>query len=170
MSGLVDRFGRTGFAAISSVIWALPMAAWAGSSDLSPVDRTATPAIAFAIGAVMFVVWLVLIASLGRIRVAPRQRRFDIGQMSPSEKRWTLGCIAFATGLIAWLNAAATVDWAPLGSAIGAGKVGPILLAVGLTAYVVVMVAGIAITARGANRAYAQRISSSRPAAEASAR
>jgi hypothetical protein len=158
MSGLVDRFGRTGFAAISSVIWALPMAAWAGSSDLSPVDRTATPAIAFAIGAVMFVVWLVLIASLGRIRVAPRQRRFDIGQMSPSEKRWTLGCIAFATGLIAWLNAAATVDWAPLGSAIGAGKVGPILLAVVLAIWAAAMVAGIWLTWRKETTAYLRRI------------
>jgi len=128
MSRLVERFGRTGFAAISSVIWALPMAAWAGSSDLSPVDKTATPTIAFTIGAVMFVVWLILIANLGRIQVSRRQRRFDIGQMSTSEKRWTLACIVFATGLIAWLNAAATVDWAPLGSAIGAGKVGPITI------------------------------------------
>ena len=108
MSRLVERFGRTGFAAISSVIWALPMAAWAGSSDLSPVDKTATPTIAFTIGAVMFVVWLILIARLGRIPVSRRQRRFDIGQMSAPEKRWTLACIAFATGLVAWLNAAAS--------------------------------------------------------------
>lgn len=158
MSRLVDRFGRTGFAAISSVIWALPMAAWAGSSDLSPVDRTATPTIAFTVGAVMFVVWLVLIVSLGRIHVAPRQRRFDIGQMSPSEKRWTLGCIAFASGLIAWLNAAATVDWAPLGSAIGAGKVGPILLAVALAAWAAGMAAGIWFTWRKETTAYLRRI------------
>ena len=76
MSKLVERFGHTGFAAISSVIWALPMAAWAGSSDLSPVDKTATPTIAFTIGAVLFVVWLILIANLGRIQVTRRQRRF----------------------------------------------------------------------------------------------
>jgi hypothetical protein len=158
MSRLVDRFGRTGFAAITSVIWALPMAAWAGSSDLSPVDRTATPTIALTIGAVMFVVWLVLIASLGRVRVAPRQRRFDIGQMSPSEKRWTLACIAFATGLIAWLNAAATVDWAPLGSAIGAGKVGPILLATALAIWAAGMVAGVWFTWRKETTAYLRRI------------
>ena len=143
MNRLVDRFGKTGFAAITSLIWALPMAAWAGSADLSPIDRTATPSIALGIGVAMLLVWLGLIASLGRIRVPPRQRRFDITQMSPSEKRWTLACAAFATGLIAWLNAAATVDWGPLASAIGAGKVGPILLAAALAIYVLVMAAGI---------------------------
>jgi membrane protease YdiL (CAAX protease family) len=158
MSRLVERFGRTGFAAISSVIWALPMAAWAGSSDLSPVDKTATPTIAFTIGAVMFVVWLVLIARLGRIPVSRRQRRFDIGQMSPSEKRWTLACIAFATGLIAWLNAAATVDWAPLGSAIGAGKVGPILLMIALAIWAAGMIAGIWFTWRRETASYLRRI------------
>jgi len=158
MSRLVERFGRTGFAAISSVIWAVPMAAWAGSSDLSPVDKTATPTIAFTIGAVMFVVWLVLIANLARIPVSRRQRRFDINQMSPSEKRWTLACIAFATGLIAWLNAAATVDWTPLGSAIGAGKIGPILLAVALAIWAVGMIAGIWFTLRKETAAYLRRV------------
>jgi hypothetical protein len=155
---LVDRFGKTGFAAISSVIWALPMAAWAGSADLSPVDRTATPTIAFAIGVLMLVVWLVLIASLGRRQVSPRQRRFEIGQMSPLEKRWTLGCAAFATGLIAWLNAAATVDWGPLGSAIGAGEVGPIVFAAVLALFAIAMVAGIAFTWRKETAAFRRRI------------
>ena len=63
---LVARYGRTGFAALSSVIWALPMAAWAGSSDLSPIDKTAYPWIALSIGLVMLVVWLVL-AVLGLV-------------------------------------------------------------------------------------------------------
>lgn len=157
MNRLVDRFGKTGFAAITSLIWALPMAAWAGSADLSPIDRTATPSIALGIGVVMLVIWLVLVASLGRVRVSPRQRRFDITQMSPSEKRWTLAAAAFATGLIAWLNAAATVDWGPLGSAIGAGKVGPIVLAVGLALYVVVMAAGIWFSWRKETEAYHRR-------------
>ena len=156
---LVDRFGKTGFAALSSVIWALPMAAWAGSADLSPVDRTATPTIALAIGVVMLVVWLVLIASLRRVPVTPRQRRFDIGQMSPSEKRWTLGCAAFATGLIAWLNAAATVDWGPLGSAIGAGEIGPIVFAAVLALFAIAMVAGIAFTWRKESAAFQRRLS-----------
>lgn len=158
MKGLVERYGRTGFAAISSVIWLVPMAAWAGSFDLSPVDQTATPWIAFGIGVVMLVVWLVLVASLSRFPVSPRQRRFDLAQMSSSERRWTLACIAFALGLIAWLNGAATVDWAPLGSAIGAGKIGPILFAVGLAIFVVAMVAGVLFSWRKETVAYQRRL------------
>jgi hypothetical protein len=165
MNKLVDRYGRTGVAAIASVIWLLPFAAWAGAADLSPIDRTSTPTIAFTIGVVMLAVWLVFVVSLGRFQVSTRQRRFDIAQMSPSEKRWTLGCFAFALGLIAWLNAAATVDWGPLGSAISAGRTGPILLAVVLGVYAVVMLSGIWYAWRRASRAYAQRISSSRPGA-----
>lgn len=167
---LVERFGRTGFAALSSVIWALPMAAWAGSSDLSPVDKTAYPWVALAIGLVMLVVWLVLLSRIRGIPVSRRQRRFDLAQMSSGEKRWTLACAAFITGLIAWLNAAATVDWGPLGSAIGAGKTGPILLTVALAAYAVVMVIGIVISWRKAAGAYARRISSSRPDAAPASR
>jgi membrane protease YdiL (CAAX protease family) len=154
---LVERFGKTGFAAVSSIIWALPMAAWAGSADLSPVDRTATPTIALAIGVVMLIVWLVLIAGLRRVHVTSRQRRFDIGQMSPSEKRWTLACAAFATGLIAWLNAAATVDWGPLGSAIKAGEAGPMVFAAALALFAIVMVAGIAFTWRKESQAFSLR-------------
>jgi hypothetical protein len=159
MKRLVDRFGRTGFAALSSVIWLLPMAAWAGSADLSPIDKTATPGIALAIGVVMLAVWLVLVASLRRFPVSPRQRRFDLAQMSPSEKRWTLGSIAFALRLIAWLNGAATVDWGPLGSAIGAGKIGPILLGLGLAIFVIVMVAGIWFSWHKETDAYRRRSS-----------
>src|SRR5205823_13026995 len=124
LTTIVDRYGRTRFAALSSLIWALPMAAWAGSSDRSPIDKTAYPWVALAIGLVMLVVWIVLLTRLGKISVSARQRRFDLGQMSAQEKRWTLVCAAFITGLIAWLNAAATVDWGPLGYAIGAGKTG----------------------------------------------
>ena len=162
---LVERYGRTGFAALSSVIWLLPMASWAGSSDLSPYDKTAYPWIALAVGLVMLVVWIALLTRLGRIPVSPRQHRFDLGQMSRSEKRWTLGWFAFICGLIAELNGAATVDWGPMGSAISAGKVGPILLAVALVVYAVVMVAGIWVTWGRASRAYRERLSSSRPAA-----
>ena len=157
---LVERYGRTGFAAISSVIWFFPMAAWAGSFDLSPMDKTAYPWIALAIGAVMFVVWLVILSRLRAVPMSSRQRRFDLGQMTASERRWSLGCVAFVIGLIAWLNAAATVDWGPLGTAIGAGEIGPLLFAGALGVYLLVMIAGIAWTARGANRAYAQRLSS----------
>src|ERR1700694_3419836 len=134
MNRYVDRFGRTGFAALTSLIWFLPMAAWAGSSDLSPIDKTAYPWVALSIGVVMFAVWLFLLTRLGKIPVSPRQRRLDLAQMSTSEKRWTLALIAFGAGLIAWLNAAATVDWAPLISAVRSGKPGPILFAAVLAA------------------------------------
>ena len=157
MTRLVDRFGRTGFAALTSLIWALPMAAWAGSADLSPIDRTAYPWVALSIGLVMLVVWIVLLTRLGRIQVAPRQRRFDLGQMSRAEKRWTLSAIAFGTGLIAWLNAAATVDWTPLAAAVGQGKVGPSLLAAGLALFLVAMLAGIGVSWRKSSVAFQKR-------------
>ncbi len=114
---LVDRFGRTGFAALSSLIWALPMAAWAGSADLSPIDK--------------------------------------------SEKRWTLALAAFATGLIAWLNGAATVDWSPLVTAIAAGKIGPTLLAVALAIFLIAMLAGIGFSWRREGAAFRNRAASS---------
>lgn len=158
MTRLVDRFGRTGFAALTSLIWALPLAAWAGSADLSPIDRTAYPWIALAIGLVMLAVWIVLLTRLGAVPVQPRQRRFDVRQMSRSEKRWTLALIAFGTGLIAWLNGAATVDWTPLSAAIGAGKVGPSLLALALAVFLVAMLAGIWLSWGRASAAFKQRV------------
>ena len=155
---MVERFGRTGFAALTSLIWALPMAAWAGSADLSPIDKTAYPWIALGIGLVMLAVWIVLLTRLGRIPVSARPRRFDIGQMSRPERIWILAAASFATGLIAWLNAAATVDWGPLGTAVGAGKTGPTLLAVALAIFLLAMIAGIVISWRKAARAYSTRI------------
>lgn len=161
MNRWVDRFGRTGFAAITSLIWALPMAAWAGSADLSPIDKTAYPWIALRLGLVMLVVWIVLLSRLGRIPVSPRQRRFDLAQMSRSEKVWILVLVAFGAGLIAWLNAAATVDWGPLGAAVGSGKLGPILFAGGLVLFLIVMVAGILLSWRGAGAAFRLRTKTS---------
>ena len=73
MNQLVERFGRTGFAALSSLIWALPMAAWAGSADLSPIDKTPYPWIALSIGLVMLVVWLVLLSHTTSI-TSPMER------------------------------------------------------------------------------------------------
>lgn len=157
MNRLVDRFGRTGFALLASLIWAIPMAAWAGSADLSPVDQTAYPKIAFAIGLVMLAVWLVLISRLGRIEVASRAHRFDIARMSTTEKRWTLAAAAFGTGLIAELNGAATVDWTPLIAALKEGKPGPTLLAVGLVAFLATMLTGITYSWRKASAAYKAR-------------
>ena len=157
MSWLVNRWGRTSFAAVTSLIWALPMAAWAGSSDLSPIDKTAYPKVALSIGLVMLVVWIVLLTRLGRIAVSARQRRFDLAQMSRLEKRWTLITLAFVTGAIAWLNAAATVDWGPLISAVGAGKFGPTLFAIVLAVFLVVMIAGVVTSWRKATAAYRAR-------------
>ena len=159
MTRLVERFGRTGFAALASLIWALPMAAWAGSADLSPIDQTAYPWVALAIGLVMLVVWIVLLTRLRGVKVTPRQRRFDLSQMSRSEKRWTLATIAFGTGLIAWLNGAATVDWSPLVSGVTGGKTGDIALALGLAAFLVVMIAGVALSWRTESAAYHKRLS-----------
>lgn len=163
MSGMVERFGRTGFAALASLIWALPMAAWAGSSDLSPIDQTAYPKVALAVGLVMFAVWIVLLTRLGKIPVSARQRSFDIGQMSPSEKRWTLATVAFGAGAIAWLNAAATVDWSPLGTAVADGKAGPIVFAAALAAFLLVMLAGLWTSWRNERHAFARRISGAQP-------
>ena len=160
MTKLVDRLGRTGFAALSSIIWALPMAAWAGSFDLSPIDKTSYPGTALAIGVVMFVVWLVIVAWVTRLKVAPRPHRFALQQMSPQEKRWSLVTFVFLCGLIAWLNGAATVDWTPLLSAIGTGKVGPIALAVVLAAFLFAMVAGVAWSWRKETDAYRKRLAS----------
>ena len=123
MNALVDRFGRTGFAALSALIWALPMAAWAGSADLTPIDKTAYPWIALAVGRI-----------------------------------WILATAAFATGLIAWLNAAATVDWGPLGTAVGAGKAGPTAFAIALAIFLIAMVAGVVFSWRKAGKAYSARI------------
>ena len=157
MNRYVDRFGRTGFAALTSLIWFLPMAAWAGSSDLSPIDKTAYPWVALSIGIVMFAVWLFLLTRLGKIPVNTRQRRLDLAQMSKSEKRWTLALVAFGAGLIAWLNAAATVDWAPLGGALKSGSSGALVFAGALAAYLLVMIAGVLISWLKARQAFKRR-------------
>jgi hypothetical protein len=157
MSKLVESYGRTGAAAITSVIWFLPMAAWAGSSDLSPIDQTAYPRVALAIGIVMLFVWFALLTRIAKAPVTPRTRRLDLTQMSTSEKRWTLALVAFAAGLIAWLNAAATIDWSPLPAAVGSGRPGAILFAAALAIFLLAMLAGIMVSWRKSSLAYRQR-------------
>jgi hypothetical protein len=166
MNNLVERFGRTGAAALTSLIWFVPMAAWAGSSDLSPIDQTAYPKVALAIGMVMLVFWLVLLARISKAPVSKRPRRLDIAQMSTSEKRWTLALVAFGAGLIAWLNAAATVDWSPLPAAVGSGKPGVILFAAALAVFLLAMLAGISVSWRKSALAYRQRKSTAAFAGE----
>lgn len=158
MGGLVDRFGRTGFALLSSLIWAVPMAAWAGSADLSPIDKTAYPWIALSVGLVMLVVWLFLLTRLGKVVVSStRPHRIDLAKMTGSERRWSLALAAFATGLIAWLNTAATVDWEPLVTAVSAGKVGPTVFASFLAAFLIAMVVGMWISWSRATAAFRER-------------
>jgi hypothetical protein len=157
MNSLVERYGRTAAAAITSAIWFLPMAAWAGSFDLSPIDQTAEPKVALAIGILMFIVWLALLTRISKAPVTKRTRRLDLAQMSTKEKRWTLALIAFVAGLIAWLNAAATVDWSPLGPALASGKLGPILFAAALAALLAAMLAGIVVSWRRSTLAYRKR-------------
>lgn len=158
MNRLVDRFGRTGFALLASLIWFIPMAAWAGSSDLSPIDQTAYPKVALTIGLVMLVVWLIIISRLRNIPVSgSTQHRFDLAQMTSAEKRWTLATAAFGTGLIAWLNAAATVDWTPLVQAIQQARPGPTLLAIALAVLLVALLVGLTVSWRKATAAFNSR-------------
>ena len=157
MSMRAERFGRTGAAALTSLIWFVPMAAWAGSSDLSPIDQTAYPKVALAVGLAMLIVWFALLTQITRAPVSKRQRRLDLAQMSTSEKRWTLALVAFGAGLIAWLNAAATVDWSPLPAAVGSGRAGAILFAAALAVFLIAMLAGIWVSWRKSALAYRQR-------------
>lgn len=157
MKRLVDRCGRTGFAALASLAWALPMAAWAGSADLSPIDRTAYPWIALTIGVVMLIAWLVLVARLRKIPVTPRPHRLDLHQMSTQEKRWMLAFAAFVTGVIAWLNTAATVDWSPLSNAVTKLQPKPTIFAIAAAALLLAMLAGAAISWRKATKEFEAR-------------
>jgi hypothetical protein len=154
MFRLRERWGQFGFGLASSLIWALPMAAWAGSVDLVPGPG---PWVAFWVGAVLFVVWIVLLVRLGKVPVSTRHRRYDVGAMSRSERSWNVALAVFMIGLIAWLNGAATVDWGILAPSLEAGRLGSVALTVGLAAFLVVMVAGIAFSWRRADSAYRRR-------------
>ena len=161
MRGLVERWGRIGFALVSSLIWALPMAAWAGSVDLVSGPG---PWIAFAIGGVLLLAWLVLLTRVGRIPVSDRPRRYDLGRMTGSERRWNAALAVFGIGLIAWLNGAATVDWGVLAPSLEAGRLGSVVLAVGLATFFVVMIFGIAISWQRSSTAYRRRLAAVEPA------
>jgi hypothetical protein len=154
VSRLVDRYGRTGFALLSSLVWALPMAAWAGSVDLVSGPG---PWIAFAIGAVLLAGWLVMLTRLARIPVSSRPRRLDLAAMSARERRWNLALAVFGIGLIGWLNGAATVDWAILTPSLAAGRGGSLLLALGLALFLAAMVAGVVLSWRRSSAAFRER-------------
>ncbi|HEX6512539.1 MAG TPA: hypothetical protein VF157_09595, partial [Chloroflexota bacterium] len=59
-------------------------------------------------------VWVALLVWARRVPVPPRPHRFDVGQMSGTERRWLLACVACGLVVIGWLNGAATVDWSLL--------------------------------------------------------
>ena len=161
MTQLVDRFGRTGFAALTSVAWAVPMAAWAGSVDLTPIDRTAYPWIAFGVGLVMLVAWLALLLRLRTVPVSSRPHRLDLSQMSAREKLWMLALAAFGIATIGWLNAAATVDWTPVMNGFAAGEPGAITFGAGLIAFLAAMLTGAWWSWRRQRAAFAARVASS---------
>jgi len=151
---LRDRWGRFGFALATSLIWALPMSAWAGSVDLVGGPG---PWIAFAVGAVLLVAWLVLLLRLGGTPVSDRRRRYDVHAMSSPERRWNAALALFGIGLIAFLNGAATVDWGVLTPSLEAGRLGAVALGLGLLTFVAVMLFGVVLSWSRANAAYQER-------------
>lgn len=153
---LVDRFGRTGFAALTSLAWALPLAAWAGSVDLGP-DPGRGPWIAFGIGLLILAAWLVMLTQLGRVPVAARPRRLDLAAMTPAERRLNLALVLFGILLIGWLNGAATVDWTLLSSRVAAGSAGAALLLAGLVLLLLILAGGFALCWRRAGAAFRAR-------------
>ena len=147
MAAMVLRFGRLESAAILSLIWALPMAAWAGSVDLAPGPL---PWVAFGIGAALLVVWIQLLRVIEDLPQEERSGRFRIRQMSAPERRWNAVVAASLILLIGWLNAAATVDWGILAPRVRSGEPGPVLLLAGL---LLVVIASMAAAALGWTRA-----------------
>ena len=151
---MVDKLGRTGFAAVASLAWALPMAAWAGSVDLYPGPR---PWIAFGIGLLLLACWLVLLRWVSKVPVAPRPRRLDLRAMSSVERRWNLVCAACLVGVLGWVNGAATVDWSILGRALASGGAGPYVFTGALLAALALLLAGAALSWRRADAAFRRR-------------
>jgi hypothetical protein len=156
MKELVRRWGRTRFAAVTSLVWALPMAAWAGSVDLYPGPA---PWAAFGLGVVLLAAWLVLVARLRTIEVEARPRRLDFTAMSAAEKRWNAVFAVCTIGVIGWLNGAATVDWGILAPKLAAGRPGPIALLVGLLAFLALALAGAVVSGRRSAAAFRARAS-----------
>jgi hypothetical protein len=162
VSRLVDRWGRTGFAAATSLVWLLPMAAWAGSVDLGPNPGTG-PWVAFALGLVLLAAWLVLLTRLGHVPVADRPRRWDIQRMSSAERAWNLGLAVCVIAIIGWLNAAATVDWNLLTPGLRAGRGGAVALAGALAVFVLAALGCAIYSWRCAGSAFRARRASAAP-------
>jgi hypothetical protein len=150
MTALVERWGRTGFALAASVIWLLPMAAWAGSVDLYPGPR---PWIAFGIGVVMLALWVALVVWSRGVPVQPRAHRFDVAAMKGDERRWLLACAACGLVIVGWLNGAATVDWSLL-----RGSASTTVFVAALLAVLLAAVAGAVFSWRRASAAFRGRL------------
>jgi len=154
MSKLVKRWGRTQFAAVTSLFWFLPLAAWAGSVDLYPGPA---PWAAFGLGIVLLLAWLVMVARLRRIEVEARPRRLDFSAMSSAERRWNALFAVCAICLIGWLNGAATVDWGILTPKLAAGRPGPLALFAGLLVFLALALAGAILSWRRSAAAFRAR-------------
>src|SRR2546423_2904967 len=150
MTALVMRWGRSGFALASSVIWLLPMAAGAGSVDLYPGPR---PWIAFGIGVVLLAVWGALIAWSRGVAVPSRPHRFDVTAMKGDERKWLLACAACGLVIVGWLNGAATVDWSLLRSNTATAA-----FVTGLVLILLAAVAGAVFSWRRASAAFRGRL------------
>ncbi len=151
MRSLVQRWGRTKFAAVASLAWALPLAAWAGSVDLYPGPA---PWAAFGLGIALLIGWLVLVASLRRTEVEAHPRRIDFSSMSVVERRWNAVFAVCAIAAIGWLNAAATVDWRILTPALAAGRPGPVVFFGALLLFLALAVAGATVSWRRSGAAF----------------
>lgn len=114
----VERYGWTAFAGLTSLVWALPLVAWAGAVDFAP---DAFFAAFFA--ACLFPAWVFVAWRARRWRV-PGSYRWDPAQMSRPELLWGALAALAAIGVIGWLNAALTVDWGILGPGLSAGRPG----------------------------------------------
>jgi len=150
MGALVSRWGRTGFALAASVLWLLPMSAWAGTVDLYPGPR---PWAAFGVGLAMLAVWALLVAWSRRVRVEPRAHRFDVGRMGTAERGWLAGCAGCAVVVVGWLNGAATVDW----SLLRWGPATALFLAA-LAALLLAAIGGAVLCWRRASAAFGSRL------------
>ncbi len=148
MRSLVRRWGHAGFGLASSLVWALPMAVWAGGADLSGTGEA--PWIALRVGLAALVVWIILVAWAARVPLERRPRRLELGQMTRPERRAWMAFAAAAIVVTGWLNGAATVDWGLLRQPLRSGRPAPWLL---VAALAVVLVAALAVALTAWRRA-----------------
>ena len=159
IAGLVDRWGRTGFALVSSLAWGLPLAVWAGTFDLGPPRRW--PWYFFGAGLLLLAGWIALMTQLRRVPTTARPHRLDLAAMTASERRWYALLAICVIGLVGWLNGAATVDGGALLAAAAAGSRPAQALLAALLLLAVVLVAGAVVAWRRAAAAGAARTGAS---------